>query len=146
MIIFVRNIGPNITVTDLKKFIESGMKSWIPFKSGKVHKAKILTLRNIKTNSYEYHGLVYVDNEYGKMAIRRLNRKKIKNRPVNVRQYIERSRSNDRRRSYINISHNDIDLIGQGNRFTDRRRGHHLEVVDQSIVKISAVESAYRKY
>lgn len=138
MILLVKNIGPDVTVKQLTTFIESALKSWMPFKSGKINSAKILQLRDITTNIHEYHGLVFLDDKYGEIAIKKLNRTKFINRYVNVREYKLRSTSNDRR-NLTNLQ----DIIK--NKQYDRRRGDNLQIINDDII-VSAIKSAHRKY
>lgn len=137
MIIFVSNIGKDASVPALKKFIESAIVSWIPFSSGQVKNVKIHTLIDLKTKLKEYHGLIELDDKYGKIAIKKLNRKRFMDRYVNVREYKTRSFFNDRRNPI-----NDSKIC---DRYEERRRGDNVEVITDH-TSFSAVERAHRKY
>jgi len=147
MIVFIRNIGPSVAKQDIMQFVAPAIKSWIPWKSGKIYDISILTLKDLKTNTLEYHALVYVDDYHGKMIIKKLNCKKFFDRYVNVREYHTRSWRNDRRTStsLANIPGKDYDGA-IGSRVSDRRRGKNLEIIDSISAKFTAVDHARRKH
>lgn len=136
MILFVKNIAPTTTIPELTLFIESALKSWIPFRSGKIHYARIVAYKDMHNKITENHGLVFLDDKYGRIAIKKLNRKKFNGKYVNVREYKTRAVENDRRRS-INIGDE------TGKRVADRRRGEKLHKTERGIEVITV--SAPRK-
>ncbi len=123
MIIIIRHIPRNTLIAELDEFVTPALKRFF-FRSGSIVKTEILILRDIRTNKFQYHGLVHLDSQKtGQMVIKKLRGKRFKNRVTIVREYVNRSWHNDKR-NYENTS----DEIKQ-KRVGDRRGGSNLEVV-----------------
>ena len=100
MILIIKNI-PSITQeSELGDFVAPALRFCLllPFKLGNILKTDIFCLKNIKTNALSFHGRIFIDDEKaGKLAIKKLNGKRFKNKIVEVREYFIRSHKNDRR-------------------------------------------------
>ncbi|MGR8929992.1 MAG: DUF3240 family protein [Gammaproteobacteria bacterium] len=90
---------------------------------------EILIIRDLRVNSYEYHGLVRLDSDkVAKHAVVSLKDHRLRGRHVVVRPYFERSEVNDPRRisQHHQAGNHDADFVEK--RQGDRRRGKFLEV------------------
>lgn len=124
MIIFIRNIPATSKLSELELFVGSVLKRTLFVPSGRVVKSEILALKDTKTQLIEYHGLVHIEpDKAARRAIKQLNGKRFHNRPVMVREYVDRSWRNDRRENHAEV----FDENRHGKRKGDRRR--NLEIV-----------------
>ena len=130
MWVFVRQI-PKSSATrgELVKFVNKGLRpSWIffPFSShAKVKRCEILQIFNPETKTTEYHGLVQIDPSKAALpVIERLNGRKLKGKPVEVRKYFRRSPHRDRRR--ILFEREDLQEFRRQDRRRDRLRSRVL--------------------
>jgi hypothetical protein len=98
MLIFLARIQPNTTKRDIVDFISPVLKGGLFASKGVLKNIEIMVLRDSRTNATENHAIVQVEPD--KVALRvihKLNRKKLKGKPINVRQYHIRNRENDPR-------------------------------------------------
>ena len=124
MILFIRKLPANTLPSELHHFVNPALKGGLFRPSGSVTKAELLMLRDTRDNTLEFHGLVHIDSEAaGRRAIKLLNGKRLKGRPVTVREYAEqRFWQNDVRFSHANCS-----APQSERRQADRRRGKYLQ-------------------
>jgi hypothetical protein len=126
IVIFVQNIPEDTHRAELQNFVETALKHLLIFRSGRVSKVEILTLRDKQSLELEFHGLVYVDSKMaGLKAIDKLHLSRFKKRIVTVREFKLRSIENDNR----HIGHPAAPYVRQ-KRLGDRRRGTHVELIN----------------
>jgi hypothetical protein len=126
--LIIPNIPIETTYNDIRNFLSPALKGFWPFvKKGKIEKVKILIYKDTSNNDkIEHHALVTVISEsVGTRIIKKLNRKRLLDKPVNIRPYEIRSWQNDRRHNHSIIK----DKNDEGNRRSDRRRGKALEEI-----------------
>jgi hypothetical protein len=141
MIIFLKNIPRQCDQSDISYFVEPALKRSLFKRAGKILNVEILTLRDIQLNSIEQHALVTVEPEGAAIrAIKRLKGRRLKNKPVIVRQYFHRSWRHDRRDPSAS---NNYDAANK--RKSDRRRGKNLEKVKQTPIHFSSHADFARK-
>jgi hypothetical protein len=123
MDIILKNIPPGTTYEHIRDFIEPAIKGSLLRKSGRIENISILVQKACKKYDLKYYGLVtIIPDAMAEQAIRKLNRKKINGRNINVVEYRIRRWHNDRRgRNYDKLS---------DTRFGDRRRNQLGEVED----------------
>jgi hypothetical protein len=145
--LFIRKIPANTTLAELRDFIDSGV-SWMErFRWGqryRIIEAKILTIIDRSTREIEFHGLVTIEpDSLADQIIKRLHIKRFKGRRVAVRRYYKRSPLNDRRRDQDEPF---ASLQSSDKRCRDRRRQHQMEMIDDSIIKTTSMDTFYRKF
>lgn len=124
MLIFLARIPSNSTKQDIANFIGPALTGGLLTPKGTLDSIKIKTIRDRNTNEIEHHAIVKVEPD--KVALRvilKLNRTKLKGKPINVRQYRIRNNKNDRRR------HSQLIDKYYSRRAGDRRRDS-LEIVE----------------
>lgn len=123
MNIILKNIPPNTKPKHIQGFIEPAIKGGLLRKGGRIESISILVQKGNRKHDLKYYGLVTImPDAIAEQAIRKLNRKKINGKNINVFEYQIRRWHNDRRdRNHDKLSNN---------RFGDRRR-HRLEEVDE---------------
>lgn len=98
MHIFLARIPPDTTKQNIIDFIGPTLKGGLFPTSGTVVNIKIEVIRDKRTHETEYHAIVIVEPQKTALkVIQKLNRTKLKGKPINVRQYHIRNRKNDRR-------------------------------------------------
>lgn len=98
MHIFLARIPPGTTKQDIIDFIGPTLKGGLFSTSGTLVNIKIEMIRDKRTNETEYHAIVIIEPQKTALKIiQKLNRTKLKGKPINVRQYHIRNRKNDRR-------------------------------------------------
>lgn len=116
MDIFIGNIPGNTTVLDLKKFFKG-------FDKNAVFEVKRLKGRNDVVT----FGLVSIHSErLAHKAIKRLHMKKLKGKPVVVREFTHRAGGNDRRQ----LGWRNKLWLGEERRQTDRRSSRKDQLKD----------------
>jgi hypothetical protein len=120
MLIFLARIQPNTTKQDIVNFISPGLKGCLFGPKGILKNIEIMVLRDSRTNTTEYHAIVLVEPDKAALrVIHRLNRKKLKDKPINVRKYHIQNRSNDPR---LENQYPTPKIIKE-RRLSERRRG-----------------------
>lgn len=111
---------------DILEFVVPTLKGGLFDKAGQVLNIEILALRDKRSATIEYHGLVTLDSESSvKRAVKGLKNRRLNGRYVQARPYYHRSWDNDPRQQQ---AHNDnIEFMEK--RHGDRRRGRNLEVI-----------------
>jgi hypothetical protein len=103
MIIFIRNIPINTKKYEIASFIEPVFNDCFLGKSTtkiSVQDIEILSIQDIDTDTLEKHALVRIfPKEVAKRVIKRIDGTLFKNMPVSAREYVNRSSSNDPRKS-----------------------------------------------
>lgn len=124
MNIILKNIPPGTKPNHIKDFIEPAIKGNLLRKSGRIENISILVQKASKKYELKYYGLVTImPDAMAEQAIRKLNRKKINGKNINVVEYQIRRWHNDRRgRNHDKLS---------DTRFGDRRR-HQLGELEES--------------
>ena len=96
MLIFLARIQPNTTKRDIVDFISPVLKGGLFAPKGILKNIEIMVLRDSRTNATENHAIVKVEPDKAALkVIRKLNRKKLNGKPINVRQYHIQQREND---------------------------------------------------
>lgn len=144
MILIIPRVSASCTYDDIKRFINPGLKTGVwPFE--KVHKPnniKIIIYKDTRTETVEYHALIYITNEkIAEKVIKKCNRKILNNKHVAVREYQVRSIKNDRRVYPLSK----IDDI-KGKRKGDRRRGKYLEEITNASIITDTIISGYENF
>lgn len=141
MIIFLRKIPAGTKLSELTDFVTPALKGGWFRKSGRIINVEILTLHDIRLNTYEFHGLVTVEPDaMGFKAIKRLKGRRFKDKLIIVRQYFQRSWKNDHRLHSLQA---DSDIAEK--RKMNRRRGKDLEIVKDISEKFSSEGDFFRK-
>lgn len=141
MIIFIRKIPEDTTISELMQFVEPSLKSWFA-RRGTVIDVQILVLRNRQSGAIEYHGLVnVVPDKAAERAVKRLKRQIFRGMKRMVRPYVTRSWHNDPRQYYP--QHVDAKVIEK--RIADRRRTRNLEVLGHSAPQFGNSGDFFRK-
>ena len=126
MIIFIRQIPADTRPSELHDYVNPALKGGLFSAAGRVLKAEILFIRDKSTNMLESHGIVHVDSEAaGQRAIKRLRPARFKNKPVIVREYLQRDWHNDRRESEGHVPEDVMEK-----RLCNRRRGSRMEIIE----------------
>ncbi len=142
MIIFLRKIPADTRYQDIEDFIEPAMKGGIFKKSGRIVRIEILALRDTRLNAVEFHALVDIEPEkVGFRVLKYLKGKRFKDRLIIVRQYFNRSWHNDPRQNYQTVPASIMER-----RIADRRRGKHLEKIQDSSIRFSNAGDFVRKW
>lgn len=112
MIIILKNIPADTGNKKIEDFIRPVIKGSLLSKSGRIESISNLVQKNIKTNKIEHHGLVRITpDSVAERAIKKLNRKRVNGRYINVHEYQIRLWQNDHRISR-----------GQIENFTNKRQ------------------------
>lgn len=120
MIIFLKNIPPETKKYEIASFINEvindcyldNVKTTVS-----IENIETFTIQEVESNAFDKYGLVKIyPKEVGKRVIKKLNGTIFKQNHIVVREYVNRSASNDRR----NVSQGTIDFNEQ--RTLDRRR------------------------
>lgn len=126
MNIFLRRIPANTKHVEISDFVRPALHNGLFKKPGQIINIEILTLRDIRQDSIEYHGLVTLDSEWAvNNAIKGLKNRRLNGRYVLVRPYYHRSWNNDPRQQALPVETEKM----LEKRHGDRRRGKHLEVI-----------------
>lgn len=126
MNIFLRRIPASTQHMDILEFVVPTLKGGLFDKGGQVLNIEIMALRDKRSDSIEYHGLVTVDSEWSvKRAVKGLKNRRLNGRYVQARPYYHRSWDNDPRQQQ---AHSD-NVAFMEKRHGDRRRGRNLEVI-----------------
>lgn len=125
MNVFLRRIPANTKHSEISEFFTPVLKNGFFRKSGRILNIEILTLRDTRTGTIEFHGLVALDPEWAvHRALNELKERRLNGRYVLVRPYYHRSWYNDPRQ------HRDQPASGFiEKRKGDRRRGKFLEII-----------------
>ncbi|MGY6276789.1 hypothetical protein [Methylomonas sp. MgM2] len=127
MIIFIRKIPADTKLSEIITFVEPAVSGGLFRKGGMVKGAKILALRDARSKTTEFHGLVTVEPEEEALrAIKMLKGKRFKGKFVAIRQYCQRNWHNDPRKNPLAVEYLHI----MDRRVMDRRRGKHLEIIE----------------
>jgi len=117
MLIFLVRIQNNTTKRDIVDFISPALKGGLFAPNGVLENIEIMALRDRRTNSIEHYAIVQVKPDKASLrVIHQLNRKKLKGRPINVRQFNIRNRKNDPR-----LKNQYTALKSKENRLSERR-------------------------
>jgi hypothetical protein len=127
VMLFLRKIPEGVTRKELKAFIRSAVKELDnrPISLTKaVCNCTVLCISDLENGSREYHGLVEVQPAKAAMcAIKALDGKKLKGRPVEVHRYRQRSRLLTQRDGSIG------NALGAGAGIERRRRNLKIDLV-----------------
>jgi hypothetical protein len=127
MDIILKNIPANTRPQHIKDFIEPAIKGGLLRKGGHIEKISIQVQKGNNTHEHKYHGLVTImPDAIAEQAIKKLNRKQINGKNINVHEYQIRRWHNDQR-----TSRDQIDKLGN-KRLGDRRR-HQLEEAENNL-------------
>jgi hypothetical protein len=140
MIIILKRIPENTKKTDIIEYLSSVIKGKIFQKPGVIERVQIKALKDPKTHTIEFYGLVVIDSdEVADRVIKKFNRKVFKGKNIAVTEFHTRSWQNDRR---ILLDLPDKDF--KSKRVVDRRR-FSLKEKKTSIVSYTSHESFHRK-
>lgn len=128
MLVFIRLLPESVTQSDLRKFVSRAMRSYwssLFFPSSRIRSTEIRKCSNSTNHSVEYHGIVDIEPAKAAVkAIRKLNRRSLKGKEVEVRKYYQRSALRDRR-----IDDAEDIPTGERRRQDRRRQAMHIERV-----------------
>lgn len=98
MILIFKKIKSITTVMDIEEFVKSALTGGFFIRHGWIESINIQEIRDTRKKSLEYNALVMIKpDSVGKRVIRRLNRKALNNKHINIAEYQTRFRDNDRR-------------------------------------------------
>ncbi len=121
MIIFLRNIHPDTKKYEIANFINPVFNDCFLDKSTapiSIEDIEILSILDVSSNRIEKHGLVRVfPNEVAHRLIKRLDGTLFKDKPITVREYVNRSAKKDPRNEATSDTANYTNR-----RVADRRR------------------------
>lgn len=122
MIIFLKNIPPDTKKYEIASFIDNVFNDcFLDHRSStkiSIEDIEILSIQDIDSEKLEKHGLVRVfPKEVGKRVIKRLDGAFFKRKRITVREYVNRSASNDPRNNSPNAA-----MDFNERRISDRRR------------------------
>lgn len=127
MMLIFKRISEGTGVPDIEAFVAPALKGGWFRKSGRLQSVVIQMHRETETAGREYHAVVWVEpDQVARRVIKRLNRKPLNGKPVEIAEMKVRHHSNDRAGRYQSL----YDL-----RYVCRRRktGRKIvEVVDQT--------------
>lgn len=105
MILILKRISPSTLLPDIELFISPVLKGGLFSKSGNLAKISIQMLQPANLDQPEFNALVRVEPDVvAQRVIKRLNRKLLKGKPINVAEYCLRQRDNDRRNKSVNLA------------------------------------------
>lgn len=94
--LFLRNIPEQSRINEISKFVAPALKGGLFSKPGKILKIDIFTLRDVSSNTTEFHAVIKVDNAAaGRRAIKKLHGRRFKNKSIEAREYIKRDWQNN---------------------------------------------------
>ena len=144
MLVLFRNIPLNTQKLDLELFIAPALKSGLAdifHRQGNVVEINIVRLQDQDLNTLEAHGLVRIEPDTAALrVIRRLNRKSIKGRRINVRKYLNRSWHND-----LRVKVDNLPSEQKRRRKQDRRRKNLIAVRGESVT-IQGIKNFHKTY
>lgn len=144
MLVFFRRIPANTRHHDIKDFIKPALKSKLlnPFtRQGEILDIKFMVMKDNDLNALEHHSIVNIEPDSAALrVIKKLNRKPLKGKPINVRQYFYRSWHNDPRKETTDGKE---DLIQRRN---GNRRRRNVEVIEENTGKFSSSKKFHRRY
>lgn len=124
MDLFIRNVDQSTSADDLKAFVKQYTR-WTDALTGqkpKVLKSEILTIVNRISGDIEFHGKIKITpDKAAESMIRRLNRKILRGRIVEVRQWYSRSSKVDPNK--LNMSLEDLEEDD------DDRRRNNIKII-----------------
>ncbi|MDD1621527.1 MAG: RNA-binding protein [Methylococcaceae bacterium] len=100
MIVLIKNLPTNTKEAELRDLVASSLKIgfFLPFWRGKIKKTGIFFIQETDGNRFTYYGIVFLSSrKAGLRVIKQLNGRRFKQRVIQVREFITRSRTNDRR-------------------------------------------------
>ena len=106
MIVIIKNLPFNTKEAELHDLVASSLKIGFifPFWGGKIKKVGIFPIQTNKTNHLTYYGIVFLNTrKAGLRVIKKLNGKRIKNKAMEAREFIIRSKHRDRRLTQKNL-------------------------------------------
>ncbi len=102
---------------DISYFFSTALKRGLFQKSGKINQIQLPYIKHERTKLLTYYGLVNIEpREAALRVIKKCNRKCFNGRYITVREYVNRSESNDRR-----TNTKDWDKFSHTQRIADRR-------------------------
>jgi tRNA U54 and U55 pseudouridine synthase Pus10 len=121
MWIFYKHLPRGTTIRDINKVTRKGYRSGLqllnPFKNGLIKRSKIIRIKDLKTDSLEYHAIVQVDSPLSaESIIEKLDGKTVNGLFLKPHRYHRRFPSRDRR------IHQPASIKVQERRQSDRRR------------------------
>jgi len=121
MILILKRIDRETRVADIEDFLAPALKGGFLRKSGRLDSVAIQKHSQAGGVYSEYHAIVRIEPErVAKRVIKRLNRKRLIGKPINIAEFHFRSYTNDREGRYQTLS---------GQRSACRRR-KDMEIVD----------------
>ncbi len=145
MNIFIREIPDILTGRDLQRLVNQILKPrWrLPFQRRDiVRECRIIRISDKGSNAVESHGLVRVTNsKTGQEIIRKLNGSSLLGRRIEVRKYIQRSASRDRR-----IPNAHLDIFFDNDRRRGDRRRPHVIIGSAESPEVKGMDHFHRTY
>jgi hypothetical protein len=122
MLIVLKKISPEVVVDDVEQFVEPVLAGGFLKKTGWIEEIRIQMTRPLDKKWVEYYALVDIEPlAVAKRAAKVLDRKRLKNKYINVSLFRVRSSKNDRR-----AKHSDSSL----DRRRSERRRLDVQVID----------------
>lgn len=100
MIVLIKNLPINTKESELRSLVSSALHIGfiLPFWRGKINKIVMFPVTPSKRSHPVYYGVVSLNSEKaGKRVIKSLNGKQFKHQAIEAREFIIRSKKNDRR-------------------------------------------------
>lgn len=98
MILILKRMSPSTLIPDIERFVAPALNGGLFAKPGKVENITIQKLKENQTALTEFNALIRVQPiAAGKRIIKRLNRKSLNGKPINISEFHFRLRANDRR-------------------------------------------------
>jgi hypothetical protein len=127
--IILINIPADTQPKQIMDFIEPAIRGSLLKKGGRIENISILVQRGNHKYDYKYYGLVTImPDAIAEQATKKLNRKRINGKNINVLEYKVRRSFNDRR---FNRDHD-----GVGNRRLGSRRWQILEDIKEAEIDL----------
>lgn len=100
MIVLIKNLPISTKEAELRSFVSSSLKtgSILPFWGGKIKKIGMFPITTTNNIHPVYYGVVFLNSrKAGTRVIKNLNGKRFKHQVIEAREFIMRSKKNDRR-------------------------------------------------
>lgn len=116
MILILKRIHPITLVPDIEGFFRPYLKGGLLQRSGRIVSIKVHLLRPPGSEKLEFNALVDVEPDAaGRRLLKRLNRKPLNGKYINIEEFRFRSRHNDRR-------------VNRYQKLQDRRQGDRRRI------------------
>ena len=126
MVIILSKIPAGTQKQDIADYVHPVLRGSFGLKKGTIRAIHVLALKDQSLNQFDYYGLVRIEPDTAaELAIKKLNKKPLKGKQIDVREY-----------TYKRICHNDrrtndaVCMLAGKDRRRFHRRRDHLEKLD----------------